>query len=791
MRLQNIHNNNRDISLFCRKEDGNLEIIKDSNFFPYFFEPHPEGTFRSYPDNRPLKKVFCSFPYEVPKLRSKDSYSSDVLFCRRYMIDKINVIEKSPTKYCFLDIEVLVEDEFPNPNQSRYPISCITLYNSLSKSIQSWFLLDYKGTIKEQETQLLKDFIAYMKKEAFDVIFSWNISFDYNYLYNRIPEFPKLISFINENRYGKQGILYPAGTSIVDYLSLFRIIKKGIKSYALDYVCQELLGEEPFKKIEFGKLTPDIKEKNINDIKRMVRLEEKFKIIEHFDEVRRNNKVCWEDLLFNSRAIEARAFEVAKKLNVILPNKKRDEEIENSEFEGAYREAFKTGAFWQGSSYDLSGAYLFTIVDLCLDSANIVDAPSENTIKVEVKNRETQEVENTYYVKQDPQALLPSIARNLIEEKQKYKDLKNNTDPNLPEYKTIEQVYEAVKSLVLSAWGVIGNKYFRLFDVRVASMITGMVRDLLHYVKEELAKLGYDLIYLDTDGIIVLDKGKDISELLNELIQQWAQEKFGKKSSITFDYEGTWEKLFIVALCHYKGWKRTPKGKLKEEIKGLEVKRISSTDYEGKFQDELLEKIMNKESREQAIEFIKQEIKTLPEKPIEEIAFPAKLAKPISEYKTFLIRKSKDKETGEIVEKRFDKKLPIHIRAVQNSKLDKKVGQLYFWVYSTGEHDVLAFDETKKLDTNLIDWQMAIKRNILNKVEAIFKAQGWDMGDLVPEKPKKERKPRKKGSKKTLSKPKTGENKEKVSTDTPKIEEKKEKTTEVIENTTLKPFYEE
>ncbi len=223
MNLVNISNKKNKIYLFLRNKKGDLIIKSDNSFKPYYFEPDIRGKYKGY-DNTPLRKIIVSQPNEVKKLRSKDSFESDILYTKRYIIDKIKTFDKCPIKWCFIDIEVLA-DEFPEPKEAKYPVACITIYNSFTNNTKTWFLGDYKGKVKEK--RLIKDFVDYFKKEKFDIWLSWNVSFDYGYLYHRIEKIfhkklAKVLSPINEVRWGTPDMFYPAGISIVDYKGLFQ-----------------------------------------------------------------------------------------------------------------------------------------------------------------------------------------------------------------------------------------------------------------------------------------------------------------------------------------------------------------------------------------------------------------------------------------------------------------------------------------------------------------------------------------------------------------------------------------
>ena len=311
-------------------------------------------------------------------------------------------------------------------------------------------------------------------------------------------------------------------------------------------------------------------------------------------------------------------------------------------------------------------------------------------------------------------------------------------------------------------------------------MITSTVRDLLHYVKDKLKKKGYEVIYIDTDGVMINDKGKNITDLLNKLVQKWSKERFGKKSSIEFDYEGNFEKLLIVALTHYKGYLKLPNGGLKEEIKGIEVKRKDSSTFMAKFQNELIEKILNKESENKCVKWIEEQIHKIKtgKIPLENIAFPCKLANKPEDYKNVPIFVRALKYTQESLSK-FKKRIGesfyyIYVKPFGNEikevkeyyvdgkkltpkpmielghkyfpkvdlkgvkvlkKADKEVllkkikedGKLETKIRETKGKikNVLAFSDKEKKHIKNVDWKRMIDRNITNKVKTIFEAMGW------------------------------------------------------------------
>ncbi len=710
-RIQNIHNSKRKIYVFERVL-GELKITTDDTFYPYYYEPDPKGKFVGY-DGQKLRRIVCSEPSEVGSSRSLESYESDIIFTKRYILDRDIQFERADIKFIMLDIEIHAK-EFPDPKKAEYPVSCITVYNSASRGYKQWFLPEFGS-----ETEMLDSFVEYIAYEQPDLLLAWYMNFDYVYLHNRIKDFARRISPIGQCRYGGGSkdteknfkLLYPAGISICDYYAWYKRIFKGLKDYTLDTVLNHEFGKgKTYKKVDFGSLTREISLRNMEDVKGMVAVEDKHKIVHHYDEMRRFLRVDWEDMTMNSRGIDMCLLTEAKKRGIVLPRKPQNDDEGNDdekEFEGAFREAFELGVFYNDGKYDLSGAYLYTIIDFCLDPANI----STDGLEIPVSDRKTNTVVEVFKVKQNKNAILPAVVEKLVNMKNEFKDLRNKTPKNDPNYEVIDKKYAAIKEIVLSAWGVIGLKFFRMYDRRVASMITSLVRELIQYIRVELEKKGYKVRYIDTDSCFCKDDNSNITELLNTLVHQWAKERYNKETSIRFDYEGRFEKVLILAKCHYYGYLV---GRKKPEIKGVEVKRSSSSKYEAFFQETLINKVLDGMERKSIVEWVKTEKERIKTIPVFEVAFPCKIG--TEEYDNF----------------------PIFLRAYENSKklfrgFTINKGESYYYVYvdtlgKDAKNNVVAIKEDmepSQLSSVRVDWKEMSKRNIMNKADKIFNVMGW------------------------------------------------------------------
>jgi len=227
--------------------------------------------------------------------------------------------------------------------------------------------------------------------------------------------------------------------------------------------------------------------------------------------------------------------------------------------------------------------------------------------------------------------------------------------------------------------------------------------------------------------------GEELTTRLNELIQEWSQDRFKKPCIIEFDYEGYFDRVLIVALCHYKGYIVNTRGEMKCETKGIAAKRSNSSVFVKDYQTILIEKILNKESEADVSEWVQGEMERIKTLPLADIATPCKLARLPEEY---------------------TKKYEKFVRALNNTKslikYHKRIGERYYHINIMPEvddkgdwklgimdrkFDVLAFDKKcyDHVDREKIDWYEVINTNIIKKTEHIYEVMDWDFVRIKPE----------------------------------------------------------
>lgn len=741
MKLINVHNVGRTIYKFLREDDGNRIIEVDQNCYPYYYEKAEDGNFLSY-DGHKLKKIYTLDPQSIRRQASPEAYGTDIRYTTQYLIDHVEKLDNATARAVFVDIEILC-DEMPEEGKYNRPISCISLFDTFENKAYTFYAGDYEGSMALREKQLCDAFVAKMTELAPDLLLCWNLSFDLPFLHHRIKNFAERISPVGLKRYGgkdKVGnyIDKPVGIACLDFMEMFKkMTLNKLSSYSLDAVLELEFGEgKRFHDVDFSELSEELKLRNQDDVVDMARLEERRNILSYFNNIRLIAKCDWEDLPSetrwkghqriwysnNSRVIKSLLLQVARERKIVLPNPPDAEDVE---YDGAFRECYQTGRFENLYKDDLSGCYPSIMRDFCLDPMNFKETPGENTITVNVLDRETNAPKHTYHIEQNKEALLPTIINYLLGLKNTIGARLKATPQEDPEYRLREIEYAAIKSIVNSAYGVSALKHFNLFHIGVAETTTFLVRDLLHHCFTRLREGGDNIIYADTDSCFIQAKEPRTKEL-NEWIQEWGKTKYNNDVSVRFDHEGYFSSICIIAKCRYVG-RLVKKGKTKLEVKGLEIVRKDNSQWTKTFQTKLIEKILDQDDKQSIEQWIAQCRKDIKNAELEDIATPCKVAN-----KTYKTEKT---QNGKIV------KMPpaIQYRAFLNCNKHTKgkklrPGELFYYVnmlpFDTEETGHAAIhmgfkNDTAHIDKSKIDWDKIIERTIDNKAQIIFNAMGW------------------------------------------------------------------
>jgi DNA polymerase I len=748
------------IHTWRRDNDGKKIHNVVDDFLPYFYveenENVPENpaivkiennNFVSI-FNEKLKKIYVKTPSDVKALRTmfKKTYEADILFTNRYLIDRVEKLNKQPWHIVFIDIEILSKGKMPSVKNPEEPICLICVYSNFLKKYFSFVYVENNNTNVEKlqnlqnesweikifysEFELLKNFIDFLISIDFDIITGWNIqNFDLPYLFSRCDyygiKFENLSCFKTIKNPFNEKCKIP-GRIIFDLMKAYKFISEQRRSYSLSYISQkENLSIKKDQNVDRNNFhsswqnnIENLIKYNKTDVEILVELDKKLSMFDYFDMRRMICHSTWNDVLLNSRLIDN--FILKKYHNkIVFPTKPRIEKRKIT-YEGAIVISPRPGLHENIANFDVSSMYPNIII-----SFNI----SPETFSL---NGEIIIDENHKFKKE--KGLIPSIFDELFELRKKYQNEMQKYPVNSNEYETFDKLQANVKYLINSIYGYLGFQGSRLYNKNVAESVTLVGRETIKFLEEKCNEYNVEIIYADTDGIYVKLNENATIENYEKLLKKLNNDlrEFFKKFNIENPrIELKFEKLYSVIFFYYAkkryaGHLTYVKGKTCDviEIVGLEAKRSDNSDFGEFIQQKVLEMILHKKSKDEIINFLRECVKKIKnnEIPIYEIGIPKLITKSFNEYKsnTPWVR-------GSLYSNKY---------LFSNFGVGSKVKLIY--VKSTGRYprtDVICFDDEMKIPEDFkIDSDKMIELNIIQKISRIFNAFNWNINEIFEQK---------------------------------------------------------
>ena len=459
-----------------------------------------------------------------------------------------------------IDIEVECENGFPYADKAEEPMLSITIKDHNADKIIVWGLHPYNTSrddveyIKcETERELLARFLAWWDSDHPDVVTGWNTEFfDIPYICNRIErvmgeEAVRRLSpwgvvnmrWVNSG-YGKKDQVFDIlGVENVDYLQLYhKFTYSRQESYRLDHIAFVELGERkdenPYETFRQW-YTEDYQsfiDYNIQDVELVDRIDDKMKLIDLILTMTYEAKVNISDAFTSVKYWDVLIYNHLLKKQIVIPQKKGASKGEK--YIGAYVKEPQVGQHKWVLSFDLNSLYPHLImqynispetllphvvdtidVDYLLDNKPVPSLPQDNVTFTP----------NGAMFSKHQQGFLPEMMQTMYDErtiykkkmlqaKQQYEDTK---DPQyLKDVSRFNNIQMARKISLNSAYGAIGNEWFRYYELRIAEGITTsgqlsirwIEKSLNLYLNKLLKTEGIDYVLAsDTDSVyITFDK---------------------------------------------------------------------------------------------------------------------------------------------------------------------------------------------------------------------------------------------------------------------------------------------
>jgi len=725
--------------------------------------------------------------------------------------EKEIVFDINKIKLVTIDIEVKSEKGFPTVQACDEEMLCITLQDYATKRILTFGVGAYHHNDKmvkyvqcNDEYDMLQHFITYWSANPPEVVTGWNCQlYDIAYLAKRITRVlgekscKKLSPWglvTHEEIYlqGRAHTVYDiGGVTVLDYLDLYRkFTYKAQESYKLDYIGEVELGKKKLDHSEFDtfkdfytKAWNKFVDYNIQDVRLVDALEEKMKLIELAVTMAFDAKVNFTDVFYQVRMWDMIIYNDLKRKGIVIPPKK--DESKSEKYAGAYVKEPKPGIYDWVVSFDLNSLYPHLIMQYNISPETILDERYPNVSVDKLLNEEVDlsgldgvtVCPNGAMFTTEKQGFLPKLMDKIYSERVVFKKKmikakkayeKNPTKELEREISRCNNIQMAKKIQLNSAYGAIGNNYFRYYKLENAEAITLGGQFSIRWIENRMNKymnkilktneVDYviasdtDSIYLNmgplvkviyekrektTEGIVgFLDKICEVEleryisssyEALATYVNAFEQKMFMKRETIAERGIWTAKKRYILNAWDIEGV-RFAEPKLK--IMGIEAVKSSTPAPCREMIKEALRIIMSG-TEDNVIDYIDDSRKKFRQMDPSLVAFPRSCNNVDKYHSNFSI---------------YTKGTPIHVRGsllhnhyVKKYKLENKYsyiqnGDKIKFCYLTKpnpiQENVISFNGDFPTELGLnkyIDYTLMFEKSFVEPLKAVLDAIGWSV----------------------------------------------------------------
>ena len=706
-----------------------------------------------------------------------------------------------------IDIETASENGFPDIESADQEILLISVKDSFTGLYHVWGSQPFENkhadvsyTLCANEQELLRKYLAWWIENYPDVITGWNVQlFDVPYICNRLDRILgtketklfspwKLLSSREIYIQGRKNISYDvSGITVLDYLDLYRkFTYTNQESYRLDHIALVELGSKKLDHSEFDTFkefyTQDWQkfvEYNIHDVRLVDQLEDKMKLLDLAFTLAYDAKVNLEDVFSQVRMWDSIIYNYLRKKNIVIPPKHKNQK--SDKYAGAYVKEPKPGRYDWVVNFDLNSLYPHLIMQYNISPETLRET-RHSSASVEGILNGTVSIggddcvcANGAQYRKDVRGFLPELMqkiydersiykRNMIEAKKKYE-----IEPSLTLEKKISKFnnFQMARKIQLnSAYGAIGNEYFRYYKLANAEAITLSGQVSIRWIENKMndylnnllqtKKVDYviasdtDSIYLNLGPLVdkffshrVSDKGKIVSlldKICTEKIEPYIDSSYEELATYVQAYEqkmimkreniadrGIWtaKKRYILNVWDSEGVRyKEPKMK----IMGLETARSSVPQF---FRDRLKKafRLIMSSDNDTVIEFIDNCKKETRDAEVTDIAFP-RGCNGVTKYR----------HAREI----YQKGTPIHVRGallynhhIKDKKIQhknapiqegEKIKFIYLKTPNPIQENVISFFQDLPSEFNLtkyIDHDKQFEKAFYEPLRNVLECIGW------------------------------------------------------------------
>ena len=541
---------------------------KESKFSTLYGEPvRPiqPGTIRDC-------KQFCQQYEEVDGFE----ISGNQMYLYQWISDNFpGEVDYDPSKIRVftIDIETASENGFPDIESADQEILLISVKDSFTGLYHVWGSQPFENnhadvsyTLCADEQELLRKYLAWWIENYPDVITGWNVQlFDVPYICNRLDRILgtketklfspwKLLSSREIYIQGRKNISYDvSGITVLDYLDLYRkFTYTNQESYRLDHIALVELGSKKLDHSEFDTFkefyTQDWQkfvEYNIHDVRLVDQLEDKMKLMDLAFTLAYDAKVNLEDVFSQVRMWDSIIYNYLRKKNIVIPPKIKNQK--SDKYAGAYVKEPKPGRYDWVVNFDLNSLYPHLIMQYNISPETLRETRHSSASVEGILNGEVQidgddcVCANGAQYRKDVRGFLPELMEKIYDERKIYKGnmieakKKYEKEPSLTLEKKISKFnnFQMARKIQLnSAYGAIGNEYFRYYKLANAEAITLSGQVSIRWIENKINSYLNKLLSTSDEDYVIASDTDSIYLNLGPLVDKFFSNKSDDKIRI-------------------------------------------------------------------------------------------------------------------------------------------------------------------------------------------------------------------------------------------------------------------
>lgn len=574
----------------------------------------------------------------------------------------------------YTDIEV--DDTRGFPENGEEVILCITAYDNIENEYVVWIHDEGEGAdisareytavsemhdasvdvrTYETEVDMLRSYFAYLRATRPAVITGWNSNdFDIPYLIDRAHVLRRGLDGdggLGLDSISPLGTVYDSeygptveGVVLLDLLEAFKQTQfTEMDSYRLEAVGEAVVGAGKAEYVgQIGELWRDrpgsLVDYNLRDVELLVEIDRQEATIAFWREVMDIASCPLTDAIVESSVVDR--YILNKYHNdVVFPNQGSQPEVDGEYAGGAVFEPID-GVRERVATLDLKSLYPMSMLTL--------NASPETKVDPDEYDGPTVHAPNDVHFRQDEPGFTREVIEDLLAEREAKKAERDTHDPDSEQYAVLDRQQTAIKVIMNSLYGVMAWNRFRAYDREVASATTATGRRCIRYTADVVSDMGYEVLYGDTDSVLIqmpdkskeglLDEAFSVEDAINEAYDEFAATELDTESHrFQIEFEKLYRRYFQAGQPkRYAGklWWNEGKDVDYIDVTGFEYERSDFSALSKEIQYEMLERIVEGADTDAIRSYLRDVMDRWERRAvdIDRIGKPGGLGKPLNGY---------------------------------------------------------------------------------------------------------------------------------------------------------------